>query len=48
MSPGNSQEISDTFPRWPSSVPENSGGPFREGAELLPEAAANGVVWDFT
>lgn len=47
MSPGNSQEISSTFPWGPSSAPENSGA-FRQGAEQPPEAAANGVVWDLT
>lgn len=46
MSPGNSQEISSTFPGGPRSAPENSGA-FQEGAEQPPEAASNGVVWDF-
>lgn len=33
MSPGNSQEISYTFSRGPSSATENSGETFREGTE---------------
>lgn len=43
MSPGNSQEISYTFPRWPSSATENSRGTFHEGTEPPPEAAARAL-----
>lgn len=36
MSLGNCQEISYTFPLWPSSSTRNSGGTFHEGIEQPP------------